>query len=106
MNYRVMAKASIVSIGNELLNGHTTDTNATYISRQLLSIGVPVVSVYAVGADPQEGEAEAAEPDRGLADGEEVIRAPFEERGMETGQARLRQVRQSGRVPIKRRGVV
>jgi nicotinamide-nucleotide amidase len=44
-----MAKASIVSIGNELLNGHTTDTNATYICRQLLSIGVPVVSVYAVG---------------------------------------------------------
>jgi nicotinamide-nucleotide amidase len=46
-----MGKASIVSIGNELLNGHTTDTNATYICRQLLSIGVPVVSVYAVGDD-------------------------------------------------------
>jgi nicotinamide-nucleotide amidase len=46
-----MAKASIVSIGNELLNGHTTDTNATYICRQLLSIGVPVVSVYAIGDD-------------------------------------------------------
>jgi nicotinamide-nucleotide amidase len=46
-----MAKASIVSIGNELLNGHTTDTNATYICRQLLSVGVPVVSVYAVGDD-------------------------------------------------------
>lgn len=46
-----MAKASLVSIGNELLNGHTTDTNATYICRQLLSIGVPVVSVYAVGDD-------------------------------------------------------
>jgi nicotinamide-nucleotide amidase len=46
-----MAKASIVSIGNELLNGHTTDTNATYICRQLLSIGVQVVSVYAVGDD-------------------------------------------------------
>jgi nicotinamide-nucleotide amidase len=46
-----MAKASIVSIGNELLNGHTTDTNATYICRQLLSIGVQVVSVYTVGDD-------------------------------------------------------
>lgn len=46
-----MAKASIVSIGNELLNGHTTDTNATYICRQLLLIGVPVVSVYTVGDD-------------------------------------------------------
>jgi nicotinamide-nucleotide amidase len=46
-----MAKASIVSIGNELLNGHTTDTNATFICRQLLTIGVPVVSVYGMGDD-------------------------------------------------------
>jgi nicotinamide-nucleotide amidase len=46
-----MSTASIVSIGNELLIGHTTDTNATYISQQLLSIGVPVVSVYTVGDD-------------------------------------------------------
>jgi nicotinamide-nucleotide amidase len=43
-----MSSASIVSIGNELLNGHTTDTNATYICQQLLSIGIPVVSVYTV----------------------------------------------------------
>jgi nicotinamide-nucleotide amidase len=46
-----MTSASIVSIGNELLIGHTTDTNATYISQQLLSIGVPVVSIYTVGDD-------------------------------------------------------
>ena len=46
-----MTSASIVSIGNELLIGHTTDTNATYISQQLLSIGIPVVSVYTVGDD-------------------------------------------------------
>jgi len=46
-----MSTASIVSIGNELLIGHTTDTNATYISQQLLSIGLPVVSVYTVGDD-------------------------------------------------------
>jgi len=46
-----MTSASIVSIGNELLNGHTTDTNATFICQQLLSIGVPVVSVYTVGDD-------------------------------------------------------
>ncbi|MGA2172681.1 MAG: competence/damage-inducible protein A [Sedimentisphaerales bacterium] len=46
-----MTSASIISIGNELLNGHTTDTNATYICQQLLSIGVPVVSVYTVGDD-------------------------------------------------------
>ena len=45
---RVMSTASIVSIGNELLIGHKTDTNATYICQQLLSIGIPVVSVYTV----------------------------------------------------------
>jgi nicotinamide-nucleotide amidase len=46
-----MRKASIVSIGNELLSGQTTDTNATYLSDRLLSISIPVVSVYAVGDD-------------------------------------------------------
>ena len=46
-----MSTASIVTIGNELLNGHTTDTNATFICQKLLSIGVPVVSVYTVGDD-------------------------------------------------------
>jgi len=44
-----MKKASIVSIGNELLSGQTTDTNATYLSDRLLSISIPVVSVYTVG---------------------------------------------------------
>jgi nicotinamide-nucleotide amidase len=46
-----MIKACIVSIGNELLNGHTTDTNCPYICSRLLSIGIPVVSVYTVGDD-------------------------------------------------------
>jgi nicotinamide-nucleotide amidase len=46
-----MKKASIVSIGNELLNGQTIDTNTTYLSSQLLSIGIPVVSSYTVGDD-------------------------------------------------------
>jgi nicotinamide-nucleotide amidase len=46
-----MSTASIVSIGNELLIGHTTDTNAAFICQQLLSIGVSVVSVYTVGDD-------------------------------------------------------
>ncbi len=44
-----MKNASIVSIGNELLAGQTVDTNATHLSAELLSIGVPVVSFYAVG---------------------------------------------------------
>ena len=46
-----MKKASIVSIGNELLNGQTVDTNTTYLSGQLLSIGLPVVSSYTIGDD-------------------------------------------------------
>lgn len=44
-----MKKASIVSIGNEILAGQTVDTNAAHLSAELLSIGVPVVSSYAVG---------------------------------------------------------
>ncbi len=46
-----MRKVSIVSIGNELLNGQTVDTNAAYLSDRLLSINVPVVSVYVIGDD-------------------------------------------------------
>ncbi len=44
-----MKKATIVSIGNELLVGRTVDTNAAYLAEQLLSIGIPVVSAYMVG---------------------------------------------------------
>jgi nicotinamide-nucleotide amidase len=46
-----MIKACVVSIGNELLNGHTTDTNCSYICGRLLSIGIPVVNSYTVGDD-------------------------------------------------------
>jgi len=46
-----MKKASIVSIGNELLNGQTVDTNTTYLSGQLLTNGLPVVSSYTIGDD-------------------------------------------------------
>ncbi|MBC8471171.1 MAG: competence/damage-inducible protein A [Planctomycetes bacterium] len=46
-----MKKASIVSIGNELLNGQTIDTNTTYLSGELLSIGIPVVSSFTIGDD-------------------------------------------------------
>ncbi len=46
-----MKKASIVSIGNELLSGQTIDTNASWLSGRLLSIGIPVVSSYTVGDD-------------------------------------------------------
>jgi nicotinamide-nucleotide amidase len=46
-----MKKASIVSIGNELLTGQTIDTNASWLSGRLLSINIPVVSSYTVGDD-------------------------------------------------------
>jgi len=46
-----MKKASIVSIGNELLNGQTIDTNTAYLSGEMLSIGIPAVSSYTVGDD-------------------------------------------------------
>jgi nicotinamide-nucleotide amidase len=46
-----MKKASIVSIGNELLSGQTIDTNTTFLSSELLLIGIPVVSSYSVGDD-------------------------------------------------------
>ena len=41
-----MKKASIVSIGNELLSGQTIDTNASWLSRQLLSYGIPAASFF------------------------------------------------------------
>ena len=46
-----MRKASIISIGNEVLIGQTVDTNASYLSGELLSIGIPVVSSYTVADD-------------------------------------------------------
>lgn len=46
-----MKKACIISVGNELLNGHTVDTNAAYLSGELFSTGIPVVGVYTVGDD-------------------------------------------------------
>lgn len=51
MNFRPMRKASIISIGNEILSGQTVDTNAAYLSGKLLSIGIPVVSSYTAGDD-------------------------------------------------------
>ncbi len=43
-----MKKASIISIGNEILSGQTVDTNASYLSEKLLSIGIAVVSSYTI----------------------------------------------------------
>jgi len=44
-----MIKASIISIGNELLSGETVNTNAAHLSAELLNVGIPVVTSYAIG---------------------------------------------------------
>jgi nicotinamide-nucleotide amidase len=46
-----MKKACIVSIGNELLNGQTIDTNANWLQRELLALGIPTEGVWDVGDD-------------------------------------------------------
>ncbi len=43
-----MKKASIITIGNEILAGKTVDTNAAYLAVELQNIGIPVVSTYTV----------------------------------------------------------
>ena len=47
-------KAMIVTIGDELLIGHITDTNATYISQKLNSVGIIVAERMTVSDDPQQ----------------------------------------------------
>lgn len=44
-----MIKASIISIGNELLSGETVNTNASRLSAELLTVAIPVVTSYTVG---------------------------------------------------------
>lgn len=46
-----MKTASIISIGNEVISGQTVDTNAAFLSSELLNVNVPVVGCYAVGDD-------------------------------------------------------
>ncbi len=41
--------AEIISIGNELLAGETINTNASFIARELMSVGVEVCWITAVG---------------------------------------------------------
>ncbi len=42
-------QAEIISIGNEVLAGHTINTNAAYISQKLASIGLPVHWITTIG---------------------------------------------------------
>lgn len=42
-------RASIITIGNEILSGMTLDTNSSYLARELALIGIPVVIKLSVG---------------------------------------------------------
>ena len=44
-----MTKASIITIGDELLIGQVIDTNSAFIARELNAIGIPIVRRVAVG---------------------------------------------------------
>jgi nicotinamide-nucleotide amidase len=43
-----MNKAAIISVGNELLNGSTLDTNSNWLQKRLLGVSIPVVYTCAV----------------------------------------------------------
>ena len=45
--------AGVVTVGEELLSGETTDTNGAWLSRKLASLGVPVVRRWVVGDDTE-----------------------------------------------------
>ena len=49
-----MVLAEIISIGNELLNGRTINSNASYIGQRLTDIGVHVNWITTVGDDPKQ----------------------------------------------------
>ena len=42
-------RAVVLSIGSELLDGHLTDTNATFLAQELTSLGIELVGVCQVG---------------------------------------------------------
>ncbi len=48
-----MIDAAIISTGDELTTGRTTDTNAGFIADRLLALGVDVVAVLTVGDRPE-----------------------------------------------------
>lgn len=50
MNEKIK-KASIISIGNEILSGSIIDTNSSYISSRLTEMGLPVISFHVIADD-------------------------------------------------------
>src|SRR5918992_44490 len=46
-------RAQILSIGSELILGHLTDTNATFLAQELSALGIDLTLVTQVGDDLQ-----------------------------------------------------
>lgn len=46
-------RAAILSIGSELIDGFLTDTNATFLARELVELGIELTGVFQVGDDRQ-----------------------------------------------------
>lgn len=65
-----MKKASIISVGNELLTGQTLDSNSAYISSRLLSTGLPAVGVFAT---PDKTDSIVKSLERAVSDSDIVI---------------------------------
>ena len=59
-------RAALVAVGDELLSGATTDTNSSWLARELARLGIPVESVEVVG-DDERALAEAIERARARA---------------------------------------
>ena len=49
-----MTNAAIISVGNELLNGNTVDTNSNWLCGKLLSVSIPVIYSCSVTDDIEE----------------------------------------------------
>jgi nicotinamide-nucleotide amidase len=47
-------RAELISIGEELLNGEVTDTNAAYLAGRMLALGLPLRQVRTVGDEAEE----------------------------------------------------
>ena len=46
-------KAEIISVGTELLLGHTVNTDASHVARELSALGMDLLQVHTVGDNPQ-----------------------------------------------------
>ncbi|MEA2597939.1 MAG: hypothetical protein QOF01_4408 [Thermomicrobiales bacterium] len=62
-------RAHILSIGSELILGHLTDTNATFLAQELATLGIELLHVTQVGDD----RARLAQTIRSAADGAELV---------------------------------